>query len=134
MDQNQVGSDLASDRVVLAEEKVKVKIIQSCPALCDPMDPSPQSSPGQNPGVGSLSLLQQIFLKQGSNWSLPHCRQVLNQLSYQGSPNCRSDLLQKQTQKKRPDSWLLEAGTRGRGDEMKVVKRYRLPGYKKNKY
>ena len=31
-------------------------------------------------------LLQGIFLTQGSNWGLLHCRQILDQLSYQGSP------------------------------------------------
>ena len=41
---------------------------------------------GQNNGVGSLSLLQGIFLTQGSNPGLPHCRQILYQLSHQGSP------------------------------------------------
>ena len=35
-------------------------------------------------GVGSLSLLQRIFLTQQSNWGLLHCRQILYQLSYQG--------------------------------------------------
>ena len=48
---------------------------------------SPWNSPGQNTGVGSLSLLQGIFPTQGSNQGLPHCRQILYQLSYQGSPN-----------------------------------------------
>ena len=47
---------------------------------------SPWNSPGQNTGVGSLSLLQWIFLTQDSNPRLPHCRQILYQLSYQGSP------------------------------------------------
>ena len=47
---------------------------------------SPWSSPDQNTGVGSLPLLQQIFLAQESNWGLLHCRQVLYQLSYLGSP------------------------------------------------
>ena len=42
--------------------------------------------PGQNTGVGSLSLLQGIFLTQESNWGLLHCRRILYQLSYQGSP------------------------------------------------
>ena len=37
-------------------------------------------------GVGSLSLLQGIFPTQGSNPCLPHCRQILYQLSYQRSP------------------------------------------------
>ena len=44
------------------------------------------NSPGQNTGVGSLSLLQGIFPTQGSNPGLPHCRQILYQLSYEGSP------------------------------------------------
>ena len=35
---------------------------------------SPWNSPGQNTGVGSLSLLQGIFPTQGSNPGLPHCR------------------------------------------------------------
>ena len=42
----------------------------------------PQGKP-KNTGVGSLSLLQQIFLTQGSNQGLLHCRQILYQLSYQ---------------------------------------------------
>ena len=44
------------------------------------------NSPGQNTGVGSLSLLQGIFPTQGSNPGLPHCRQILYQLSHKGSP------------------------------------------------
>ena len=47
---------------------------------------SPWSSPGQNTGVGSLTLLQWIFPTQGSNQGLLHCRRILYQLSYQGSP------------------------------------------------
>ena len=47
---------------------------------------SPWNSPGQNTGVGSLFLLQGIFPNQGSNSGLPHCRQILYQLSHQGSP------------------------------------------------
>ena len=47
---------------------------------------SPWNSPGQNTGVGSLSLLQGIFPIQGSNPGLPHCRRILYQLSHQGSP------------------------------------------------
>ena len=34
----------------------------------------------------SLSLLQRIFLTQESNQGLLHCKQILYQLSYQGSP------------------------------------------------
>ena len=45
-------------------------------------------APGKpmNTGVGSLSLLQGIFPTQESNQGLLHCRQILYQLSYQGSP------------------------------------------------
>ena len=39
----------------------------------------------QNTGVGSLSLLQWIFLTQESNQDLLHCRWILYQLSYQGN-------------------------------------------------
>ena len=39
----------------------------------------------KNTGAGSLSLLQGIFLIQESNRGLLHCRQILHQLSYQGS-------------------------------------------------
>jgi len=47
---------------------------------------SPWNSPGQNTGVGSLSVLQGIFPTQGSNPGLPHCRQILYKLSHKGSP------------------------------------------------
>ena len=47
---------------------------------------SPGNSPGQNTGVGSHSLFQGIFPTQGLNLGLPHYRQILYQLSHQGSP------------------------------------------------
>ena len=47
---------------------------------------SPWNSPSQNTRVGSLSLLQGIFPTQGSNPGFTSCRQILYQLSYQGSP------------------------------------------------
>ena len=86
--------------------KVKVKVIQSCPTLCDPMDctihgilqarilewvafpfsgkssqprspalqadslPAESQGKSKNTGVGSLSLLQQIFPTQESNQGL----------------------------------------------------------------
>ena len=46
----------------------------------------PWNSQGMNTGVGCHSLLQGIFPIQGSNPGLPHCRQILYQLSHQGSP------------------------------------------------
>ena len=102
----------------------EVKVAQSCPTLCDPMDyavhgtlqakilewvafpfsrgssqpkdqtqvshiaggslpAEPQRKP-KNTGVGSLSLLQGLFLTQESNRSLLHCRWILYQLSSRG--------------------------------------------------
>ena len=54
---------------------------------------SPWSSPGQNTGVGSLSLLQRIFPTQGLNPGLPHCRQILYQLSHKGRPIFEIEIL-----------------------------------------
>ena len=51
----------------------------------DSLPAEPQGKP-KNIGVGSLSLLQQIFPTQESNWGLLHCRLILYQLSYEGSP------------------------------------------------
>ena len=47
---------------------------------------SPWNPPGQNTGVGSLSLLHGIFPTQGLNLGLPHCRWILYQLNHKGSP------------------------------------------------
>ena len=62
---------------------------QSHSAVSDSLQPhglySPWNSPDQNTGVGSRSLLWGIFPTQGSNPSLLHCRQILYQLSHQGS-------------------------------------------------
>ena len=107
--------------------KVKLKVTQSCPTLCNPVEytvhgilqarilecivfpfckgssqtkdrrpkspalqadslpAEPQGKP-KNTGVGSLSLLQRLFPTQESNGGLLQCRQILYQLSYQGSP------------------------------------------------
>ena len=57
------------------------------PALrADSLPSEPLGKP-KDTGVGSLSLLQGIFLTQESNQGLLHCRQILYQLSYQGSPS-----------------------------------------------
>ena len=47
----------------------------------------------KNTGVGSLSLLQRIFLTQESNQSLLHCRRIVYQLSSQGSEDYFSQSL-----------------------------------------
>ena len=46
----------------------------------------PWNFPGKNTGVGCHFLLQGIFPAEGSNLSLPRCRQTLYCLSYQESP------------------------------------------------
>ena len=70
---------------------------ESCLVVSDSLRPHGQyspavffmeywNSPGQNTGAGSLSFLQGIFPTQGPNPGLPHCRQILYQLSHKGSP------------------------------------------------
>jgi len=51
----------------------------------DSLSAEPPGKP-KNTGVGSLSLLQGIFLTQELNLGLLLCRRILYQLSYQGSP------------------------------------------------
>ena len=62
----------------------------SCSVVSDSLWPhglySPWNSPGQNTGVGSLSLLQGIFLTQGSNPGILHCRWILLPAEPQGKP------------------------------------------------
>ena len=72
--------------------------IQQCPTavkrkslghvwlFATPWTIQPCNSPDQKTGVCSLSLLQGIFPTQGLNPGLPHCRQILYQLSHKGSP------------------------------------------------
>ena len=60
----------------------KSEVAQLRPTLCDPWTVAhqllcPWDSPGKNTGVGCHFLLQRIFLTQGSNPGLPHCRQTL---------------------------------------------------------
>ena len=74
-------------------KKVKSKVAQSCPTLCDPMNCSlPGSSihgifQARVLGVDWHFLLQGIFPTQGLNPGLPHYRQMLYCLSHQGSQN-----------------------------------------------
>ena len=51
----------------------------------DSLPAEPPEKP-QNTGEGNLSILQGIFPDPGMNWSHLHCRWILYQLSYQGSP------------------------------------------------
>ena len=63
-----------------------MKESESCSVVSDSLQPhrlySPWNSPGENSGMGSLSLLQGIFPNQGSNPGLLHCRWILYQMSY----------------------------------------------------
>ena len=59
----------------------------SCVQLfASPWNIPSMNSPGQNTGVGSLSLLEGILPTQRSNPGLLHCRQILYQLNHKGSP------------------------------------------------
>ena len=64
-----------------------------CQVMSDSLEPhelyparllSSWDFPGKNTGVGCHFLLQEIFLTQGSNLGLLHCRQILYHLSHQG--------------------------------------------------
>ena len=55
------------------------------PLQADSLPTEPPGKP-KNTRVGSLSLLQGIFLTQESKRGLLNCRWILYQLSYQGSP------------------------------------------------
>ena len=62
----------------------------------------PWDSPGKNTGVGCHALLQGIFPTQGSNPGLLHCRWILYQLSYQGSP---LSTIKPENQAKKAPAW-----------------------------
>ena len=79
----------------------------------DSLPAEPQGK-AKNIGVGSLSILQQIFPTQESNQDLLHCKRILYQLGYQGSPTS----LQKQSHVRKlqalgSDYWLLKKLKRG---------------------
>ena len=57
------------------------------PALQVDSLPTESAGKPKNTGVGKLSFLQGIFPTQQLEWGLLHCRRILYQLSYQGSPN-----------------------------------------------
>ena len=95
--------------------------------MSDPLRPhglySPGNSPGQNIGVGSLSLLQGIFPAQGLNPCLPDCRWILYQLSHKGSPDviiieikCTTDVMHLNHPKTSPPTWV-----RGKLSPMEMV-------------
>ena len=100
----QVGGFLSQEynknilQVEISSSEEKGEVTQSCPTLCDPTDCSPPTVAHWAPL--SMRILQArilewaampfsrgIFLTQGSNPGLLHCRQTLYCLSYRASPN-----------------------------------------------
>ena len=59
-------------------------VAQSRPTICDPMDWSPPGSSVHE--IFQTRICEWVFPTQGSDPSLPHCRQILYHLSHQGSP------------------------------------------------
>ena len=75
-----------SESFPFPEDLPNLGIKPRSPALqVNSLPAEPQGKP-KNTGVGRLSLLQGIFLAQELNLGLLHCRWILYQLSYQGSP------------------------------------------------
>ena len=66
--------------------EAKVKVTQPCLTVCNPMDYIFDGIlQARRLEWVPFPLLQEIFPTQGSNPGLPHCRQILYQLSYEGS-------------------------------------------------
>ena len=84
---NNIFSVPRSLRYIKMLAQVKVKVTQSCPTFCNPTDYTVH-------GILQARLLEWeafplsrgSFPTQGSNPGLPHCRQILYQLSQKGSP------------------------------------------------
>ena len=105
------------------------------PALqADALTPEPAGKPlkylfeplfwgerGKNTGVGCHSLLQEIFLTQGLNPGLPHCRQTLYRLSHLGSRLHLYDILgNAKLNRKQISDCQMHRGSGGRGAETLV--------------
>ena len=84
--------DLYADNYKTLIKEIESEVAQSCLTFCNPMDCvayqvlCPWNFPGKSTGVGCHYLLQGIFLTQGLNPGLLHCRQMLYHLSHQGNP------------------------------------------------
>ena len=66
--------------------KVKVKVTQSCPTACNPMDYRVHGMlQARILEWVAFPLLQRIFPTQGLNPGLPHCGWILYQLIHKGS-------------------------------------------------
>ena len=80
-----------SSLIVWSGENESCSVVSTC--LWHHRLYSPWNSPGQNNGVGSLSLLQGIFPTQGLKLGLPHCRWILYHLSHQGKEKWSSSVV-----------------------------------------
>ena len=82
----------------VVSDSVRPRVLQPARLFC------PWESPGKTTGVRCHALLQGIFLPQGSNPRLPHCGQILDQLSHQRSPyKCRR---RRRHKRRRFDPWV----------------------------
>ena len=79
----------------------EVKWSENRSVMSDSLQPhglySTWNSPGQNTGLGSLSLHQRIFPTQRSNPGLLHCRRILYQLSHKGNHKLIKEARHKRT-------------------------------------
>ena len=85
------------DKILNESESVKLLVTQSCPTLCDPVDCSRQDSSVH--GILPARILEWVAISSSRGsfqprartqvyyivGSLLHCRQILNQLSHEGS-------------------------------------------------
>ena len=76
---------IVSVKFICCESEVKVKVVQSCLTLYDPIDYTVH-------GILQARILEWVAFpfssgssQQGSNPGLPHCRQTLYQLSHKGN-------------------------------------------------
>ena len=84
-----VGSSFQEEFRIMQIQCPKVKVVQSCLPLCNPMGYTVHGIlQARILEWVSLSLFQEIFPTQGSNPGLLHCRRLLYQLSHQISPEC----------------------------------------------
>ena len=77
-------SESESVSLLLMSDSLWPHGLQPAKLLC------PWNSLGKSAAVGYHFLLQGIFLTQGSNLGLPHCREILYCLNHQETPWCPS--------------------------------------------
>ena len=96
------------------EQSVSMKLLSHVPLFVIPwtiayQTPPSRNFPGKSTGMDCHFLLQGIFLTWGLSPGLPHCRQMLYHLSYQGSPLMNS--MKRQKDRTLKDELLRSVGT-----------------------